>query len=1060
MKKYILFIVLAALCLFFKVEAQTIMQLRGKVTDTLDNRPLHGATIKIVGQNKIVFTQHDGTFVINANSGDKIIVSFLGYQPYIFTVTNNLPFHNIALHAASSNLEEVAVVSTGYQTIPKERATGSFSQPNKSMYDARVSTDVISKLDGITSGLLFNTNTSNTQSGKLDLSIRGRSTIFPYSGDITNINPDDVQSITVLKDAAAASIWGVKAGNGVIVITTKKGSLNQPLKISFNSNVTVIQKPDLKYNPTYMSSSDYIDVEEFLFKNGKYDSDLTNTTTYPFISGVVNFLAQQRAGTLSPTNATAQINGLRGNYVLDDVSKYLYQNAVNQQYAFNLSGGDNKTYYYFSAGYDNNLQSQKDNNYDRLTLNSNIAFTPVKNLQISVGLNYVQSNTKTDNTIAHVLSGKISPYARLADANGNPLAITQNLNPSFIQAAPSMGYLDWSYSPLSDLGLADNTTKYGDIRISPSVKYKIINGLNIEGKYQYEQYTTNNRDYESQQTYYARNLINEYSSVDDNEIVNGYNIPLGGILSQSFTTVSAYNARGQLDYSGTWNKSSISAIAGMEQSQTTTEGSSSANLYGYDDNTGNYSNVDLLSTFPLNPHAGYATIPSGAGITGTLTRLRSYFANAAYTYDNKYIFSASGRIDGSNYFGVATNLKSVPLWSFGAKWDIDKETFYHIDWLPELHLRATYGYNGNLNQNITGITTFLYSPVNSSYTNLTQASVANIGNPELRWEKAGIGNIGVDFALKNNAISGSLEYYKKNGSDIIGNESEPPSTGVTTFEGNYASTQGNGFDIQLTSKNFDKDFSWFTTLLFSHAADKVTKYNAPVIPSSLTTADGASGNIYPIVGYPVFGVWSYRWAGLDPTDGDPQGYIDGKISKDYATLTNPVSKNDLVYSGPARPQYFGGIDNKFGYKGFSLSFNISYKFDYYFRRSSLNYTSLFNSWLGGNREFAQRWQKPGDEKFTNVPSMVYPDDQSRDLFYQYSQATVVRGDNIRLQDISLSYNFNKKVYRNLPFDNIQVFAYANNLGIIWRANKLNLDPDYPTGYPTPRSISFGLKTNF
>ena len=1066
--------VLATLCLFFRASAQTRITLTGRVIDSAGNKALYGATVGIKSSEMKISTNKNGVFTLSAaQSNGTLVISYLGYKTVSipFDSNNRGPF-NIVLASDRGVLKEVDIVSTGYQSLPKERATGSFAQPIKAMYDDRVSTDVISKLNGITSGLLFNSNTTATQSGQLDINIRGRSTIFandqplivvdnfPYSGNIDNINPDDVQSITVLKDAAAASIWGVRAGNGVIVITTKKGHLNQPLKLSLNSNVTIIQKPDLSYNPKYMSSSDYIDVEEFLFKNGKYDSDLSNTTTYPFISPVISILARERAGTISPTAASSQINALSNNSLLTDISKYLYQNAVNQQYSFNLNGGDDKTTYYFSAGYDDNLQSQKDNDYDRLTLNSNIAFTPVKNLQIAVGLNYVQSNTKTDNTISNVLSGKISPYAQLADAKGNPLAVTQNLNAGFIQAAPSMGYLDWSYVPLNDLGLGDNTTKYSDIRISPTVKYTILKGLNLEGKYQYEQYISNNRDDESQQTYYTRNQINEYSSIDDNGIVNGYNIPLGGILSQSLITVTAYNIRGQIDYSGTWNKSAINAIAGVEQSQTGTDGNSSADLYGYDDNTGNYSNVDLLSTFQLNPHAGYATIPNGAGITGLLTRLRSYFGNAAYTYDDKYTFSAGGRIDGSNYFGVATNLKSVPLWSAGAKWDINKESFYHLSWLPELHLRLTYGYNGNLNQNITGVTTFLYNQINSSYTGLTQAGVANIGNPELRWEKAGIGNLGLDFGLKNNVVTGSLEYYKKNGADIIGNESEAPSTGLTTFEGNYASTTGNGFDLQLTSKNINKAFSWFTTLLFSHATDKVTKYNAPIIPSDLITADGASGNTYPIAGYPVYGVWSYRWAGLDPTDGDPQGYVNGKISKDYAALKNPASTGDLVYSGPARPQYFGGLNNRFTYKSFSLSINISYKFDYYFRRSALNYSTLFTSWLGGNKEFAQRWQKPGDEKTTNVPAMVYPDNQSRDTFYQYSEATVVKGDNIRLQDLNLSYNFDKKVYRNLPFNNIQVFIYANNLGIIWRANKLDLDPDYPTGYPTPKTLSFGLKINF
>ncbi|MBB6107812.1 TonB-linked outer membrane protein, SusC/RagA family [Mucilaginibacter lappiensis] len=1048
-----------------------LIRVKGKVTDN-KGQALEGATIRIKGENKLAITDKDGAFVLDDVIPNTILqVSFIGYRTKEITVGNDLNYLTIALNLDDSKLDVVNVVSTGYQTLPRERVTGSFAQPLKEMYDSRVATDIISKLDGITSGLLFNRNTTNTQNGQLDLSIRGRSTIFandqplividnfPYSGDINNINPNDVENITVLKDAAAASIWGVKAGNGVIVITTKKGKLNQPLSVSFNSNVTVFQKPDLHYNSQYMSSADYIGVEKFLFQKGKYDTDLSNTTSYPFISPVVEILAQQRGGAISSAMASSQIDALGKNDLLNDMSKYLYQRAVNQQYSVNIKGGDTKTSYYFSTGYDNDLPTQKDNKFNRLTVNSNIAFNPIKNLQVAVGLNYNQSNTKTDNTISNVLQGNIYPYAQLADAAGNPLTITKNLNPAFVKVAPSMGYLDWSYAPLTDLGLSDNTTKYGDIRLSPSLKYTVIKGLSLDIKYQYEQYTSNFRDFESQETYTTRNFINQFASVDAKGIVNYNYVPLGGVLSQSLTTVTAYNARGQLNYAGSWSNSEVNAIAGIEQSQAKTDGNTSASVYGYDPKTGNSTAVDLVDYFPLNPGGlSYSPIPNGGGISGALTRLRSYFGNAAYTYAKKYTFSASARIDGSNYFGVSTNLKSVPLWSVGGKWDVDKEQFYHSAWLPVLHLRATYGYNGNLNQNITGVTTFQYYPINSSLTHLPQAYIANVGDPQLRWEKAGIANFGLDFGLKDNWLSGSFEYFVKNGKDIIGNESVAPSVGLTTIEGNFANMKGSGFDIQVTSTNIDGNFKWFTTLLFSHARDKVTTYNAPSIASSLITADGASGNIYPIVGYPVYGVWSYRWAGLDPTNGDPQGYINGKISKDYGTLIQPASKNDLVYNGPARPQYFGSINNRLVYKDFSLNFNISYKFDYFFRKSALNYTNLFNNWLGGNKEYAQRWQKPGDEKVTNVPSMVYPANSSRDVFYQYSDATVVKGDNIRLQDVSLNYTFDKRVYRNLPF-NIQVYLYANNIGILWRANKLNLDPDYPTGYPSPKSISLGVKAN-
>ncbi|WP_185965636.1 SusC/RagA family TonB-linked outer membrane protein [Flavobacterium zepuense] len=1051
------------------------LNIKGRVTDTA-GRALPGAVIKIKGTNVAVTANDDGEFEMKGVSEDAVlVVTYIGY------VTTEVPVSDISesqlrivLRSNIAELESVNVVSTGYQTIPKERTTGSFAQPNKRMYESRVATDVLSKLDGITNGLLFNSNTNNTQSGRLDINIRGRSTIFandqplivvdnfPYSGDINNINPNDIESVTILKDAAAASIWGVRAGNGVVVLTTKKGRLNQPLKVTLNSNVTVAEKPDLLYNPSQMTPSDFVDMEQFLFSNGKYNADLRNTSTYRPVTPVVEILALQRAGTLSVIEATRQIDVLRKNDIRNDMSKYLYRNAIKQQYAVNLSGGSQQTNYYLSAGYDKNLQNLKYNNYNRTTVNSILVFRPIKNLEVTTGINYIKSKTQTDNTASSLNTGglysSVYPYAQLADVNGTPLNIVKSYRTSYIQSAPEKGFLDWTYAPLNDLGLSDKTTKNEDIRLSPAIKYTLLKGLSVEGKLQYENYTSNYRDFESQQTFFTRNLINRYSILNAGKVV-GYNIPLGGILGQSLTTVSAYNLRGQVNYAHSWQKHSLSAIGGLEQNETKTDGNTSARLYGYNDNTAVFTNVNFATPYTINPGSSTALIPSLAGVTGVLDRVRSYFGNAVYTYSDKYTISLSGRVDGSNYFGVNTNQKSVPLWSAGGKWAIDHEKFYHLTWLPTLQLRASYGYNGNLNRNVTGVTTSRYL-VNSDYTNLIQADISNIGNPNLKWEKAGIANFGIDFALKNDVLTGSIEYFFKNGTDLIGDASVAPSTGQTVFRGNYADMKGHGIDIQLNSRIVNSMFSWNSSLIFSHATDRVTKYTAPIIVSQLTSADGSNPTIYPIVGKPVYGLWSYKWAGLDPATGNPQGYLNGGISTDYFSLNNPLSANELVYNGSARPQFFGGFNNRFSYKNLSLSVNITYRFSYYFRRSSLSYYGLFSNWIGGNREFASRWQKTGDESLSNVPSMIYPADPDRDTFYNLSEATVEKGDNIRLQDVSLSYDLSQKRLKWLPVQNLQLYAYANNLGIIWRANKLNLDPDYPTGTPAQKTFSLGLKADF
>ena len=1046
------------------------IKVSGRVIDTAGT-PLIGATIINITVHKTYSSDEKGEFAFDALVGDKVAISYIGFQPYTFVVTDNLPFQQIRLRSYSSKLEVVNVVSTGYQTIPKERATGSFAQPNKQMYNDRISTDVISKLDGITSGLVFN-SPGITGNSNPKISIRGRSTIyanddplivvdnFPYDGDINNINPNDVLSVTVLKDAAAASIWGVRAGNGVIVITTRKGQRNQALKVQLNSNITITDKPNLYYDPNYMSSGDFIDVEKMLFSQGFYDGQLTDPASPP-VSPVVDLLANVRSGTLSSSAANSVIDSYKGVDVRNDLSKYFYRKAVNQQYNVNLSGGNDRAVYYISGGYDNNLQNNVGSKYVRYTLNSSSTFNPIKNLEITAGINYIQSASSSDNSLSQIATGGtysgIYPYATLADGAGTPTPIVKSYSSAYLQSLTSKGFLNWQYYPLQELRSGWNTNKItnDDIRVSTGIKYNLLKGLSAAINYQYEKTVNQSQTLATQESFYARDLINQYSSINPDGSFSSYNIPLGGIVNKSFNNFYSNNIRGQLNYSANWAEHSLTAIAGIEARESKNEGDGYS-LYGYNGDLATSSPVDYLTTFALNP-SGYGNIPYNSGTSGTIDRFRSYFGNLAYTYKGRYTFSASARVDGSNYFAVKTNQKNVPLWSIGGKWDISKENFYGAEWLPILSLRGTYGYNGNLDKTLTAVTTLRYQS-NAQFTGAPYATINTVGNPALRWEKTGMLNLGLDFSIKDNIISGSIEYYHKNGVDLIGFSNFAPSTGISSLKGNYSGMAGQGVDIQLTSKNIDRSFKWNTTFLLSKASDEVTKYTGtPILASGLV---GAGQIISPVVGKPVYGIYGFKWAGLDPATGDPQGYLNGQVSKDYASLVNPTSVDQLSYKGSARPLVFGAINNRFAYKNIELAINISYKLDYYFLRKSVNYYGLFNYWQT-NKDYANRWQKAGDEKNTNVPSLVYPTDPNRDFFYNYSETLIDKGDHIRLQDISLSYTLNKAQWHPLPFEHLKLSLYANNIAILWRANKDGLDPDYPTGgIPTPRTIAFGLQAGF
>lgn len=1044
------------------------IDVHGRVTDST-GMPLAGANVYLQRTKAGVTTDNNGEFILHgAEIGDLLEISYISFVTRQITITrDNAGSVMVAMRPATAKLEEV-VVSTGYQTIPRERVTGSFAQPDKAMYENRVATDVISKLEGITSGLVFNTP-GITGSNTAKLSIRGRSTIyandnplivvdnFPYDGDINNINPNDVQSITVLKDAAAASIWGVRAGNGVIVITTRKGQRNQTLKVQLNANVTVSAKPNLYYDPNYLNSGDFIDVEKMLFNQGFYDSQLTDPASPP-VSPVVDLLAKARSGTITAAAASSQIESYRKSDVRNGLSRYFYRRAANQQYDINLSGGNDKVNYYFSSGYDNDLQNIAGSSYKRYTLNSSSTYSPVKNLEITAGVNYIQANSGSDNSLSQLSTGgtysSIYPYATLADGSGDPAAIVRSYSNDYIRSTAANGFLNWQYYPLQELKNGWNTNKAtnDDIRLTASVKYVVFKGLSAAFSYQYEKAVNQAQSLATQDSYYTRSLINQYSSVNSAGGFAGYNIPLGGIINKEFNNLYSTNIRGQLNYTANWKKNAIYAIAGIEQRESRNTGDGYS-LYGYNGDLATSSPVDYLTGFALNP-AGFGTIPYNSGTSGTIDRFRSYFGNAAYTYMDRYTLSASVRLDGSNYFAVRTNQKNVPLWSVGGKWDMSKEGFYQADWLPVLSFRATYGYNGNLDRTLTAVTTFRYQS-NAQFTGAPYATINTIGNPALRWEKIGILNIGIDFSLKHNALTGSLEYFHKNGVDLIGFSNFAPSTGISSLKGNYSAMSGQGFDIQLNSRNIDRAFKWNTAFLISRATDIVTKYTgAPVLANGLV---GAGQAIAPVVGKPVYAIYGYKWAGLDPATGDPQGYLNRQASKDYAALVSPASPDQLAYKGSARPLVSGSLNNRFSYKNLELAVNISYKLDYYFLRRSINYYGLFNYWQT-NKDYTDRWQRTGDEKRTSVPSLAYPADANRDYFYNYSEALIDKGDHIRLQDVSLSYDLTRSQWRKLPFEHLRLYVYASNLGILWRANKDGLDPDYPTGgIPAPRTISFGLK---
>jgi len=1067
---------MATLCSILSIKAQEPTNnkspqkqvIKGKAISAANGESLPGAIIKNITTNQSVTSDNNGEFTLTLPNGRYTLsINSLGYKSKNISI--QIPSKEpliVTLETDEQSLKEVEIVSTGYQNIPKERATGSFTKPDKKVFDARVSPDILSKLEGITSGVVFNSGVKGATPGKPDINIRGRSTIysndqplivvdnFPYNGNINDLNPQDVESVDILKDAAAASLWGVKAGNGVIVITTKKGQFNQRTKINSVANLTIGAQPNLKYDRNFLPANEYIDLQQFLFRKGKYNNDLLNTYSYPVIPAAVEIMAQKRSGQISLQDSINKIGILKNTDIRDGLLKYFYTNPINQQYGVNISTGTKTSSFYFSSGYDKMQANQKTTNSDRLTLNFSNSYNPFKNLEINTQLNYVLGNSHFNAplslTNATSIGGIYYPYTAFTDENGNPKSLNRSYSNVYKALAHQNNFLNWDYVPLTELNAEKNTNKTEEARLFTGIKYTVFKNISIEAKYQYQRYQSKQSNLQGIAAYNTRDLINNFSNLTDGKVTS-YNIPLGDILILANSFTASNNLRGQINYQ-LIGKHAVSAIVGAEAIEYKNNTNSNT-LYGYDPETDNFTAVNYYKDVFGNPVGG-GYIPTGTGIGGGIDRFKSYFANASYTYDYKYTISASARLDGSNFFGIATNQKTAPLWSAGIKWNA----------LPSIQLRATYGYNGNLNKSVTGITTLKYTP-NALWTNLPYATISNIGNSDLRWEKNGILNVGVDFSIKNNAITGSIDYFIKKGIDIIGDQTLAPSvgysspnTGTAVLRGNFAGIKGRGIDLNINSRNISGLLTWSTNLNFSYATDEVTKFD--LINSNYASFAGNGNSILPIVGKPVYALYSYKWAGLDHNTGNPQGYIDQQISSNYSALTSPASMDGLVYNGSSRPKYFGGISNHFSYNRFSLMFNISFKLGYYFRRPTINYNTLFNGGTA-HQDYLIRWQKPGDEANTTVPSLLYPASNLRDYFYSYSEATVEKADHIRLRDISISYDLLKSANAfKVSIQNIQVFAYANNLGVLWRANKKGIDPDVSNGgIPNSRTISIGIKAH-
>ncbi len=718
----------------------------------------------------------------------------------------------------------------------------------------------------------------------------------------------------------------------------------------------------------------------------------------------------------------------------------------------NVAGGSNNYQYYASFGFDKSHPSEINVKDQRITLRINNTWQPIKKLNITTEINITKSDLKSKNANTTGINPAIKHvYNKLYNNDGTPNSIAYKYRKYYIDTLNTDYLFDWHYYPLQESENADISEANTVMRIMGMVEYTIIKGLKASIQYQYQNSNGENKKISSLNTFENRDAINRFANFDPQNNIIVYPIPIGSKYVQSYNKLNSWDFRTNLNYSRSFGKSSINAIAGWEVREIEQEIQQMPEQFGFDENTNTFQNLKY-GFWPERPNNFITELtPNLTLARGYLNRFGGYFSNASYNYDQKYTISISGRVDQSNFFGVKANDRIVPLWSAGLLWDISNEGFYKSNKIPFLQLRATYGYNGNVTPGTSPFATAQYYQP-APPTNLPYATIVTAPNPVLRWEKVRNINLGLDFGLAQNVLSGSIELYKKNGIDLISPIVSAPSTGFKNFNGNNASIVTKGIDIDLKNRNAWGKIRFNNQLRVSYNTNKVTKYRVPPPPGFQDPL--AYTYSIPIEGKPLDRIYTYNWAGLDPSNGDAMLYIDGK--KVNSTEYTTAILKDLIYSGRMNPTYFGSFRTELAYKNLEISLGLNFNFGSKFIRSSFD--GIVQDEANFNHiDYLEAWKKSGDEKTTNVPQFLdsYPD--NRYMVYNQSSILVERGDNIRLQDIRLSYDLTSHVSSRLMVTGANVFLYLDNVCRIWKASAVNPDTKNALEYnPNLRSICLGL----
>lgn len=1069
-----------------RMAGERVRNVSGVVTDESGD-PLIGVSVCIDDSKVCTITDSKGFYTLKVPANAcSLKFSYLGMSNAELRLgSGKAPLSRSIQMVTDNQLSDVVV--TGYQEISKPKMTGSVTTITASKLDERYTTNIMNNLEGRVAGL-------STYNGKM--TIRGTSSLYaetspllvvdgvPVEGSIDDLNPYDIESVNVLKDAAANAIYGARASNGVIVITTKNAKKAGKIDIDFSANLTVYEKKNVDYADNfYMTPAQQVDTEAnywdyYFFNNDGEVDDPISSTAQSISQGrsavtPIQYAYYQRAkGEISEAELQSQLDALKKNNYAKDYANAVYKQRVMQQYNLSLRGRSDKftnnltlNYKYDNSGLINHFANQFNAQYKG-------SYEVAKWLTASFTLNGIYSKQREagyDYNGSYANIWAQPAYMPFYNADGSVKGQHYWYDGDDYMTFDSP-FEDLSSNPVDEYYKNTQTTRRQYMRYHGDLLFKIIDGLTANAQFVYES-NRNTVDWmASQDSHVMRTMRNAYYYQTTDGTIKNYVPTTGGMLRTTNTNGRYWTARGQLNYSKTFGKHDIMAIAGLEFRETKQTGSK-ALLLGYDDQlqTSSTHTIDFatLSTLNYAPYffgasGGYPAsqfvfnpyIKEGMGIvTEQNHKYASGYFNLTYTYDEKYNVFASFRKDYADVYGLNAKFRGTPLWSVGAGWLIHNEDFMKdIKWINFLKLRASYGVTGNIYQGATSYMTASSGSLNS-LTNLPYGTIESPANPNLKWEQSRTTNIGIDFGLLDNRLRGSIDYYNKVGKDIFSNRTLDPTTGFTSMFVNMASMRNRGIELQVTYDWFRaatrKGWSWTTNFTMSHNKNVITSVENPS-----TRAYQLTDNPY-VEGYPSSALWSYRFAGISDQKGEKGQtlwYIeDGGKSHNASSKSTSI----MEYSGQSEPKVIMGMDNSVRWNGFSFSILMAYYGGHMMR--ALAETETFGVPATAiNSYFLNAWTP---ENPTNTPGIGRYASTAVGSEPGYSDISIHHADFLKIRNIVFGYDFPQQWIKHLGMNRLTLRFQIDNPKYLWVANSVHVDPE-TLGLRNPSSFIFGLNVNF